>query len=83
MGVLPVQFQSGEGRKSHQLKGDEEYTIALSDDLAPGKEVVVTVHRANGETDEMTCLCRLDTAQEVQYYRDGGVLRHVLTKMMA
>lgn len=78
MGILPLVFQVGVNRKSLALTGEEQIAIALSDDMAPAATVKVTITRANGESQTIDCLSRLDTPQDVAIYRNGGVLRHVL-----
>ena len=82
MGVLPLQLPEGVTRKTLELKGDEQLSIDLSDALQSSSKLVVTIERSDGESITVTCLCRLDTPQEVAYYRRGGVLRYVLCNMM-
>ena len=52
-------------------------------ELAPGQDVAVEVTRANGETFAFTAKCRIDTANEMEYYRNGGILHYVLRKLAA
>ena len=52
-------------------------------ELAPGQDVAVDVTRANGETFAFTAKCRIDTANEMEYYRNGGILQYVLRKLAA
>jgi aconitate hydratase len=83
MGVLPLQFQSGTTRKTLGLDGSETFELpGLSGQLAPGQELPLTIRRADGRTDVVPVICRLNTADEVAYYRDGGILHHVLRKML-
>jgi aconitate hydratase len=83
MGVLPLQFQEGDSRKSLKLTGDDAFTIRGLADLAPGQDVEVEVVRPDGETFTFTAKCRIDTANEMEYYRNGGILHYVLRKLAA
>jgi aconitate hydratase len=81
MGVLPLQFQEGEGREQLGLTGEEVYDIeGLDDDLKPGQELEV-VARGDGEEKRFTVICRIDTPVEINYYRNGGILHTVLRRM--
>jgi aconitate hydratase len=81
MGVLPLTFKEGMDRKSLGLKGDELIDIVGLDDLAPRMDLKLAIHRANGKTDHVDVFCRVDTADEVNYYRHGGILQYVLRGM--
>ncbi len=81
MGVLPLTFQEGMDRKKLGLTGEETIDIAGLDALHPRIELALMVHRANGTTDRVPVLCRIDTADEVEYYRHGGILHYVLRGM--
>ena len=83
MGVLPLQFKDGQGRESLGLTGEDTFTIKGLADLQPGQDVEVEVTRANGETFTFTALCRIDTANEMEYYKNGGILHYVLRKLAA
>ncbi|MWV27067.1 aconitate hydratase AcnA [Aurantiacibacter rhizosphaerae] len=83
MGVLPLQFKEGEGRKELNLTGEDSFTIKGLDNLSPSQQVEVEVTRADGSTDTFTALCRIDTANEMEYYRNGGILHYVLRKLAA
>jgi len=79
MGVLPLQFKEGDGRESLHLKGDEIYHInGIDAELRPHQDITLNVEYANGTTKDVTLLCRLDTLDEVEYYRNGGILHYVL-----
>jgi aconitate hydratase len=81
MGVLPLQFQDGEGREQLGLTGEEVYDIeGLDDDLKPGQELEV-VARGDGGEKRFTVICRIDTPVEINYYRNGGILHTVLRRM--
>ena len=83
MGILPLQFKDGEDRKSLGLTGAEVFDFpGLSDDLQPQQELEVRVtNPENGESRSLTFLTRIDTAVEVNYYRNGGILPTVLRKL--
>jgi aconitate hydratase len=82
MGVLPLQFLTGEGRKALGLDGTETYSIAgIAGDLAPGSQVQVIARRTDGATVEFKTLMRIDSPIEVEYYRHGGILPMVLRKL--
>ncbi|KGE79477.1 aconitate hydratase AcnA [Halomonas salina] len=81
MGVVPLQFPEGETRETLGLTGDERVSIKGLDDLAPGGKVEVTIESDKGEQ-TLEALCRIDTANELEYYRHGGILHYVLRKMI-
>ncbi|HSR67578.1 MAG TPA: aconitate hydratase AcnA [Acidobacteriota bacterium] len=82
MGVLPLQFKQGEGRKSLELDGSESYTISgLDDGLKPGRELTVTAEK-DGQEKSFKVVTRIDTANEMQYYRHGGILHYVLRSLL-
>lgn len=83
MGVLPLQFPEGETRETLGLTGEDSFTIKGLADLKPAQDVEVEVTRANGETFTFTAKCRIDTANEMEYYRNGGILHYVLRKLAA
>jgi aconitate hydratase len=81
MGILPLQFREGDSAESLELDGRERYTIHGVDGAGPGTTVEVTATGERGETTFET-LCRLDSATDVEYYRAGGILTHVLRQLM-
>ena len=84
MGVLPLQFQSGTNRESLNLDGSETFDITgLSGGIQPGMTVTMVVHRADGSSTSVDLLCRIDTLDEVEYYRNGGILHYVLRQLLA
>jgi aconitate hydratase len=83
MGVLPLQFKDGENRQSLGLDGDCSYTIRGVASLTPRQDVEVEVTRLDGTTFTFTALCRIDTANEVEYFMNGGILHYVLRKLAA
>ncbi|WP_339877609.1 aconitate hydratase AcnA [Pseudidiomarina gelatinasegens] len=84
MGVLPLQFAEGEGVQAHGLTGDEQISITgLNDDLKPGQLLKVHAKKADGSTVTFDVKCRIDTGNELEYYRSGGILHYVLRQMLA
>ena len=83
MGVLPLQFREGETRKSLGLDGEDSFTIRGLADLQPGQEVTVDVVHADGSTASFTALCRIDTPNEMEYYKHGGILQYVIRNLAA
>ncbi|WP_336979817.1 aconitate hydratase AcnA [Altererythrobacter fulvus] len=83
MGVLPLQFKDGDTRTSLGLDGDCSFTIRGVADLKPQQNVEVEVTKADGSTFTFTALCRIDTANEVEYFMNGGILQYVLRKLAA
>jgi len=83
MGVLPLQFQDGQSRETLGLTGSDSFTITGLADLTPGQDIEVAVTRADGSEFSFTALCRIDTANEMEYYRNGGILHYVLRKLAA
>ena len=84
MGVLPLQFKDGDSRETLGLQGDERFDITgISDGIDPRQDVAVTIHYADGTTKAIQALCRIDTANEVDYYRNGGILHYVLRNLAA
>ncbi|MEY4953845.1 MAG: aconitate hydratase AcnA, partial [Pseudomonadota bacterium] len=81
MGVLPLQFKDGESRTSLGLDGDCTYTIHGVASLTPRQDVTVQVTRGDGSQFSFTALCRIDTANEVEYFMNGGILLYVLRKL--
>ena len=83
MGVLPLQFKEGDTRASLGLTGDDTFTIVGVAGLTPRQDVAVLVTRADGTQFTFTALCRIDTANEVEYFMNGGILHYVLRKLAA
>ena len=82
MGVLPLQFKDGLTRTDLKLDGSEIFDISgLADGISPRMDVACRISRAGGETEEIALLCRIDTADEVEYYRHGGILQFVLRNL--
>jgi len=83
MGVLPLQFTNGATRHSLGLTADDTFTITGVASLKPRQDVEVAVTRPDGSTFTFTALCRIDTANEIEYFNNGGILQYVLRKLAA
>ncbi|QRN03692.1 aconitate hydratase AcnA [Legionella sp. MW5194] len=82
MGILPLQFEEGTTRKTLNLDGSERFSIAVDDSLKAGAKLPVIIRRQNGDEMTVPVLCRIDTANELEYYRHGGILQYVLRNMI-
>jgi len=83
MGILPLQFINGINRKTLNLNGSEIIHIeGLDGDIKPQMDIDVTIERANGQKESIKTLSRIDTQNEVEYYRHGGILQFVLRNMV-
>ncbi len=83
MGVLPLQFKNGQTRKTLKLTGEETFDIAgLAQGMSPRMDVKCTIARPDGTSEEITLLCRIDTGDELEYYKNGGILHYVLRNLM-
>lgn len=84
MGVLPLQFKEGDSRESLGLVGTETFDITgIEGTIKPRQDVAVTVHYADGTSKDITAMCRIDTENEVEYYKNGGILHYVLRRLAA
>ncbi len=82
MGVIPFEFTNGDTRKSLNLRGDEKITITgLSDDIVPLSNVPCQIEYADGSKKDIEIKCRIDTAVEIDYVKNGGVLHYVLRNL--
>ena len=82
MGVLPLTFKDGMDRKSLGITGEEIIDIlGLETDISPRMDLSLVIHRPNGKVDTVPLTCRIDTIDEVAYYRHGGILHYVLRGM--
>ena len=82
MGVVPLQFREGESWQTLGLKGDETVTIkGLADGLKPRAAMVVEITRADGSKASAQVLCRIDTLDELDYYKNGGIMPYVLRNL--
>lgn len=84
MGVLPLQFKEGVNAQTLGLNGSETFDIiGLNNNLTPRQEVTLVIHRSDGSVERTTLICRIDTAIEVEYYRNGGILPYVLRQILS
>ncbi len=82
MGVLPLQFSDGESRNTLELSGHEVYDITgIESGIKPGMTLKVTATSSDGNVKEFRVLARIDTPNEVEYYRNGGILQYVLRQL--
>jgi aconitate hydratase len=84
MGVLPLTFEDGASWQSIGLKGDEKVTIrGLQGGLKPRQTLSAEIETADGSRKSVPLLCRIDTLDELEYYRNGGILQYVLRNLAA
>ena len=83
MGVLPLQFLPGESWHTLNLTGSETIDVIPHPELKPQSEAKLVITRADGTTQEVTVILRVDTPIEVDYYRNGGILPYVLRQLLA
>ncbi|WP_298936132.1 aconitate hydratase AcnA [uncultured Ruegeria sp.] len=81
MGVIPFEFTGGDTRKSLGLTGDETVSIHGLDSIEPLQEVPCTITYADGAETTIQLKCRIDTAPEIEYIENGGVLHYVLRNL--
>ena len=83
MGVLPLQFKEGFDRKKLNIKGSELFTIIdIEKGVKPRQEVDCEIKYADGVSKKIKLLCRIDTANEIEYYKNGGILQYVLRNIL-
>ena len=88
MGVLPLEFEAGQTQETVGLTGHETFDIlGLSDgvasNFAQGRRLTVQATPAAGKPVRFSAVVRLDTAQELLYYRHGGILQYVLRQLLS
>jgi aconitate hydratase len=81
MGVLPLQFPEGVNRNTLNLDGSETFDVSGVSDLSPRKTLTLTITRKNGVQETVNLLCRIDTLDELEYYKNGGILHYVLRNL--
>ncbi|GGG58016.1 Fe/S-dependent 2-methylisocitrate dehydratase AcnD [Pseudohongiella nitratireducens] len=81
MGVLPVQFSAGDTRKTLRLDGSETYTI--EGEPAPDSDLQLHIKRRNGEALSVPVRCRLDSHEDVEVYKAGGILQRFANEFLA
>ena len=83
MGILPLEFPQGEDRKTLKLTGEEQIDIAGLQQLKPGATIPVLITRPDGQQQTLACRCRIDTATELTYYQNDGILHYVIRNMLS
>jgi aconitate hydratase len=84
MGILPLQFKNGETRATYNLVGTEKFDIkGIDGAIKPGQDITMAVTYADGTKKDISLKCRIDTLDEVDYYRNGGILHYVLRSLAA
>ena len=84
MGVLPLVFEEGTSWQTLGLKGDETVTIfGLGESLKPRQKLELEIRRADDSVTIIPVACRIDTLDELEYFRNGGILPYVLRQLAA
>lgn len=83
MGVIPLQFTDGQNRKTLNLDGSEEFTITGMSNMKPKAVLDAQIKRKNGEVINVKLQSRIDTANELEYFNNSGILHYVLRKLNA
>ncbi|WP_406854730.1 aconitate hydratase AcnA [Alsobacter sp. KACC 23698] len=84
MGVVPLVFEEGTSWQTLGMKGDETVTIkGLAGDLKPRQKMEAEITFADGRTQVVPLICRIDTLDELEYYKNGGILQYVLRSLAA
>lgn len=83
MGVVPLVFKDGLSPKDLNLDGSESFDIlGLGDKITPKMDVTCVIKRANGESDNISLQCRIDTLNEIEYINHGGILQYVIRQLL-
>ena len=83
MGILPLQFVDDMNRKNLKLKGSELLSvIGIEKGFNPSERVKLEIKYLSGDIKIIETLCRIDTKNELEYYKNGGILQYVLRKMI-
>jgi len=82
MGILPLEFPSGVTRKTLELTGEEQIDVLSLDSIKPGTDMPVILTRIDGSKQTLNCRCRIDTGNELTYFRNGGILQYVIRNML-
>jgi aconitate hydratase len=84
MGVMPLVFEEGTSWQTLGLKGDEQVTIrGLQGELKPRQRLIAEIVAANGTLKRVPLICRIDTLDELDYFKNGGILQYVLRHLAA
>ena len=83
MGILPLQFIENISRKNLNLKGSELISVMnLEKGINPSEKVILEIKYDTGDIKKIKTLCRIDTKNELEYYKNGGILQYVLRNMI-
>jgi aconitate hydratase len=83
MGILPLQFKDNMNRLNLNLKGSELINIVeIEKGINPSDTVKVEIKYLSGDIKSIKTLCRIDTKNELEYYKNGGILQYVLRNMI-
>ena len=83
MGILPLQFINNTNRTNLKLIGSELISIIqIENGINPSDKVIVEIKYSSGENKKIETLCRIDTKNELEYYKNGGILQYVLRNMI-
>jgi aconitate hydratase len=83
MGILPLVFTEGVTRLTLNLEGSERFDIeGLEQKIHPKMMMTARIHRPDGTQESIPLLCRIDTENEVEYYKNGGILHYVIRQLM-
>jgi len=84
MGVLPLVFEEGTSWQTLGLKGDEQVTIrGLHGELKPRQRLMAEIVASDGGLKRVPLICRIDTLDELDYFKNGGILHYVLRQLAA
>jgi aconitate hydratase len=83
MGVLPLVFEEGTSWQTLGLKGSETVTIRGLENLRPRQKLNAEIAMADGTIKSVPLICRIDTLDELEYFRNGGILQYVLRQLAA
>jgi aconitate hydratase len=86
MGVLPLVFKDGTTRKTLRLTGDEVIDVRLPAGVTavrPGQDMEIVIARADGSRETVPVTSRLNTDNEIEYFKSGGILQYVLNNLVA
>jgi len=81
MGVLPLQFKDGDTRKTLNLTGDEQVSVSGLDSMKPRQNVKVKITYKDGSCKEITTMSRLDTLEDLNNFKNGGILQATMRKL--
>jgi len=83
MGILPLQFTNNVNRKNLKLIGSELISVLdVEKGIKPSEEVALEIKYESGDIKKIKTLCRIDTKNELEYYKNGGILQYVLRNMI-